>query len=860
MFQCPIDFYINNLIFNADKSCWALFKLRGSDYDFLSKQQKVSMIHRTAHYLAGIMSEAQYMVIPVVQNLKDKYKDFKNELNKNDVLYETAVTMSDLTYQYLETSMQENSTSTDYYSYICVKLAISSNDFEIAKEKIAYFLKDPVNAINVFMNLDTKDILNTTIETCQEKAATWLEQQNLRIRMEAIETSETQWLLRRMSFRGLKKEVELFYESVDQEKDYGPIYEVGYLKNENKYIRPYKKDTVNLFEGNIIPKNRYLEVETDGETSYQSFLVLTHIADDFESEGCEWLYLPQKRNLQAELCVHIKAVEHNSALGKVGGKTQEIDAQIEHVRESGSKLPRELADGRYEADELEAELKANRGPLLYVTAQICIASNSYKTMEQRVNKIKVLYKDMRFGIERPFSDQVKLFMNFIPSVKPTLKDYIMPLTAVALASGIMGVTHNLGDRVGPYIGTTGSERKSVFLDMGLACRINKSPAATFFGDLGYGKSFNANLLVVLNVIYGGYGLIFDPKGERGHWEKDLTILNGLIKTVTLAPDKENKGKLDPYNIYRNDIAEANMLAINIITEMFGISEQDNMATALDEAANKIEEGEEIPSMTKLINKLDEFDKDDSLCKIASELARRIRSRSQNGMAQLFIGDGTEEAIQLDNRLNIIQIQNLKMPDPNKNKKEYDRDEMASVVIMSLLGQFAKTFAHMHPSVFKEVLFDESWALGKTKAGEALFNYLSRQGRSLYLGCLFNGHTVLDIPTQGIRNTITYKFCFHSDDDDEAKRMLEYLGLEVSSSNIGRIKNLKNRECLFKDAFGNVGILKFDAVFDDLITVFDTTPNKDKAVIEEVKKQENIKEKETQEIELDDELLFSKEVI
>jgi hypothetical protein len=109
-------------------------------------------------------------------------------------------------------------------------------------------------------------------------------------------------------------------------------------------------------------------------------------------------------------------------------------------------------------------------------------------------------------------------------------------------------------------------------------------------------------------------------------------------------------------------------------------------------------------------------------------------------------------------------------------------------------------------------------------GEKLYEFLARMGRSLYTGCIFNGHSVLDIPNEGIKNTITYKFCFHSGNDKEAARMLEYLGLEVTEDNKDVIKNLKNAECLFQDLNGRVGILQFDAVFQDIIDVFTTTPS------------------------------------
>ena len=56
----------------------------------------------------------------------------------------------------------------------------------------------------------------------------------------------------------------------------------------------------------------------------------------------------------------------------------------------------------------------------------------------------------------------------------------------------------------------------------------------FLEILGTGKSFNANILIYQMVLYGGYGLIIDPKGEQSHWEKQLIVLRGLISTVTLG--------------------------------------------------------------------------------------------------------------------------------------------------------------------------------------------------------------------------------------------------------------------------------------------------------------------------------------
>ena len=143
--------------------------------------------------------------------------------------------------------------------------------------------------------------------------------------------------------------------------------------------------------------------------------------------------------------------------------------------------------------------------------------------------------------------------------------------------------------------------------------------------------------------------------------------------------------------------------------------------------------------------------------------------------------------------------------------------------MAIISNFAKKFAMVKRPVFKVILFDESWMLGKTEEGVKLYDFLTRMGRSLYSGCIFNGHSVLDLPSEGIKNTISYKFCFQTTNEAEAQRMCEYMGLEPTVTNKETFKNLGNGECMFQDLDGHIGILKFDAVFQDLIDVFSTTP-------------------------------------
>lgn len=864
MIGCPIDYYIDNIIFNSDKSCWAAFSLNGYDYDFLSIDDKIKMLYRTARFLSGITTEAQILIIPIQQNLQEHFETRRKSINTGDPLYKQALNHNNITEEYLLQTVKAKGATNDYKTYIIVKLPenqadIASLTMNAIKEKYQFFIKNPMNAIDVWMNLDTKDILSSRIDLCIKLALRWFTEQNLRIGMQKCDVDELQWLFRRMAYRGLTKGVKLFYGSQDKKQKWQPKADI-IDRETDKIVKPLKRDIANLFSGAIKTRNRVVMVDNGESISYQTFLVITNIPDEMEHPGSEWIYMSQKYDSQAEICIHIKAVEHRTGLKKLDYKNREINSQIEHIESARADVPEELLISKEYATILESELKEFRAPILHTSIAICLAADDPDLLDNKVTLIKNAYEDSTFAIERPLTDQRKLFMQFIPSVGITVKDYVMSLTPKLLAGGVIGATHELGDNIGPYIGTTGMEEKHVFLEMGLACLKNKSASATFFGNLGVGKSFNANLLIVLNVIYGGYGLIFDPKGERSHWVDELKVLQGMITLVSLSPDPKYKGMLDPFNVYKDDINLACELALNVVSELFKIDPKSNDYIALLEAVRIIKTKKDVRySMTIFAEILDSFNESDYLFENARNMARKLRLQQENGMSQLLVGDGTEESIKIENRLNIIQIENLRLPNPDAKKVDYSSEETLSTVIMMVLSHFAKKFALVKRPVFKEILFDESWALGKTVEGAKLYDYLARMGRSLYTGCIFNGHSVLDIPSEGIKNTITYKFCFQTQNNKEADRMLEYLGLEITEENRNTIKFLGNGECLFQDLNGHVGILKFDAVFEDIIEVFKTTPTTD--IEETIKKDDEIvsfeEEKLLEELDID---IYTKEEI
>jgi hypothetical protein len=356
--------------------------------------------------------------------------------------------------------------------------------------------------------------------------------------------------------------------------------------------------------------------------------------------------------------------------------------------------------------------------------------------------------------------------------------------------------------------------------------MNRPAAALVVGAQGYGKTFNTNLLVYNHVLhFEARAFIIDPKGDRKDWDRKLPEIADYINIVEFKADKEDYGKLDPFIIYKDNMGEAGELAINIITELFNINTEGSTYLALQDAVDKVKQSER-PCMEELVNSLRNCNENDSVKEEAILLSRKIANLNKGGLANLLYSEGNIKALDFDKKINIVMIQNLKLPSAVA-KADYSSEEKLGTVLMLAVANFAKKFAQIDNSIKKIIVMDEAWALARTKQGEDLFERLARTGRSLNTSVIFIGHSSQDLLSEGIRNSIRYKFVFNVVNREEAIRTLEFLNMDIIEENIALLssdeRGLENGECLFSDAYGRIGILKFDAVDSRLVEAFMTTP-------------------------------------
>ena len=269
-----------------------------------------------------------------------------------------------------------------------------------------------------------------------------------------------------------------------------------------------------------------------------------------------------------------------------------------------------------------------------------------------------------------------------------------------------------------------------------------------------------------------------------------------------------------------NVKDAESLAIDILTFLTGISSRDGEKfPVLRKAVRSVTQSDS----RGLLHVIDELRREDT--PVSRNIADHIDSFTDYDFAHLLFSDGTvENAISLDNQLNIIQVADLVLPDKDTTFEEYTTIELLSVSMLIVISTFALDFIHSDRSIFKIVDLDEAWAFLNVAQGETLSNKLVRAGRAMQAGVYFVTQSSGDVSKESLKNNIGLKFAFRSTDINEIKQTLEFFGIDKDDeNNQKRLRDLENGQCLLQDLYGRVGAVQIHPVFEELLHAFDTRP-------------------------------------
>ena len=806
----PIKYIDNNLVWNKDNEVFAYYELIPYNYSFLSAEQKF-IVHDSFRQLIAQSREGKIHALQIATESSIRSMQEQSKKLVTGKLKEVAYQKIDEQTEALVSMIGDN--QVDYRFFLGFKLMVTEEQLNLKNLKKSAWLtfKEFLHEVNHTLMNDFVSMPNDEINRYMKMEKLLENKISRRFKVRRLEINDFGYLMEHLYGRD-----GIAYEDYE--------YQLPKKKLKKETLIKYY-DLIRPTRCVIEENQRYLRLEHEDKESYVSYFTVNAIVGELDFPSSEIFYFQQQQfTFPVDTSMNVEIVENRKALTTVRNKKKELKDLDNHAYQAGSETSSNVVDALDSVDELETDLDQSKESMYKLSYVIRVSAPDLDELKRRCDEVKDFYDDLNVKLVRPAGDMLGLHSEFLPASKRYINDYVQYVKSDFLAGLGFGATQQLGETTGIYMGYSVDTGRNVYLQPSLASQgvkgtVTNALASAFVGSLGGGKSFCNNLLVYYAVLFGGQALLLDPKSERGNWKETLPEIAHEINIVNLTSDKDNAGLLDPFVIMKN-VKDAESLAIDILTFLTGISSRDGEKfPVLRKAVRSVTQSDS----RGLLHVIDELRREDT--PISRNIADHIDSFTDYDFAHLLFSDGTvENAISLDNQLNIIQVADLVLPDKDTTFEEYTTIELLSVSMLIVISTFALDFIHSDRSIFKIVDLDEAWAFLNVAQGETLSNKLVRAGRAMQAGVYFVTQSSGDVAKESLKNNIGLKFAFRSTDINEIKQTLEFFGIDKDDeNNQKRFRDLENGQCLLQDLYGRVGVVQIHPVFEELLHAFDTRP-------------------------------------
>ena len=806
----PIKYIDNNLVWNKDNEVFAYYELIPYNYSFLSAEQKF-IVHDSFRQLIAQSREGKIHALQIATESSIRSMQEQSKKLVTGKLKEVAYQKIDEQTEALVSMIGDN--QVDYRFFLGFKLMVTEEQLNLKNIKKSAWL-----TFTEFLHEVNHTLMNDFVSMPNDEINRYMKMEKLlenkisrRFKVRRLEINDFGYLMEHLYGRD-----GIAYEDYE--------YQLPKKKLKKETLIKYY-DLIRPTRCVIEESQRYLRLEHEDKESYVSYFTVNAIVGELDFPSSEIFYFQQQQfTFPVDTSMNVEIVENRKALTTVRNKKKELKDLDNHAYQAGSETSSNVVDALDSVDELETDLDQSKESMYKLSYVVRVSADDLDELKRRCDEVKDFYDDLNVKLVRPAGDMLGLHSEFLPASKRYINDYVQYVKSDFLAGLGFGATQQLGENTGIYMGYSVDTGRNVYLQPSLASQgvkgtVTNALASAFVGSLGGGKSFCNNLLVYYAVLFGGQALLLDPKSERGNWKETLPEIAHEINIVNLTSDKGNAGHLDPFVIMKN-VKDAESLAIDILTFLTGISSRDGEKfPVLRKAVRSVTQSDS----RGLLHVIDELRREDT--PISRNIADHIDSFTDYDFAHLLFSDGTvENAISLDNQLNIIQVADLVLPDKDTTFEEYTTIELLSVSMLIVISTFALDFIHSDRSIFKIVDLDEAWAFLNVAQGETLSNKLVRAGRAMQAGVYFVTQSSGDVSKESLKNNIGLKFAFRSTDINEIKQTLEFFGIDKDDeNNQKRLRDLENGQCLLQDLYGRVGVVQIHPVFEELLHAFDTRP-------------------------------------
>ncbi|MBB6732777.1 ATP-binding protein [Cohnella zeiphila] len=818
--KLPVLYWEQNLLFDTMLKPWVVYRIPLKPYAHQSPEKKRSTVSAMQQFLHSYHGFGQLLSVTRMMDAQSWMRQRTGQ-GKEFERYVKAVMQ-----RFAERRPWQRSL------YLVVQLAAVQKQLPEVDlsgwHRMGDTLKDLAgmlsrNVAEQFWYRQRGELERERLRMAQSAESLQFNQVNHHLGGERCGPQDIEWLLRRGFFRGLAREPELILSPE-------AMCEVR-VRGEKVLLRP-KKSLPVLLASDMVGEEKmktfvihHDDSEEEGLHSFQSFFSVVDVPEEIDVIGDEWLYALEDLPFPAEVSLHFQVQTPHEAAGGLQRNRKVLRDQRREYREASEETPITLEWAGKRGRVLENKMQKGM-PLVWASTWFNVSASSRKELEERAAQLLQLYSTKQIRIVRSSADQAKAFQLFLPGSAMDKLNRI-PMDPKFLAAGMLHGSREIGDPDGDYIGRT-LHRIPVLLDLKrpMSKELNRSGAIVIVGTLGAGKSVLKKTLYYHGYNQGGIVFSIDPKNEDSCFALLPDVRQNMLRLDFSA---ESQTKFNPFRMSTSE-ERAHGIVLDFLSLLLEGTRTDERADAIMEAVEQTFEREK-RDLHVFMAELERIATDSPMEAIRVEAQRcvnRLLSYSRSPFGKfIFARDGEENASVSGARFIIITLAGLPLPKKRSERLQQalTPNERFGLGIMYLVAALGREYMFHSPSdVLKIFGIDESWMLRAFPEGALLIDEIIRMGRSFQVVPLLATQNPGDVAEEETRNNLGSIFCFRTEDPRAIADNLTLLGLDPDDEDmIQAFRELKAGDCYMKDITGRIGRVHIEPTPDDLLAIFNTTP-------------------------------------
>lgn len=600
-----------------------------------------------------------------------------------------------------------------------------------------------------------------------------------------------------------------------------------------------------------------LHLHSDQDEGYSAFVVIDEFLHNMSES--DLFYEAQSLPFPVEVQMKIQTESKSITKPALNIKRQQLKEEQKEQQSTGDRSDVSTVTSATMVRHLQDEIKKED---VHVMNWLAVVVVHGKTKKECVGKSKIVKRHLKgAGItcRLPVADQLNLFYKMLPGEKLDItdKNWIQKTTQDGVAEGLFAVNSDIGSKIGFFLGWVDrfrehtdlenaimSSREFVLFHPFLANQQLKgsktrSPHCLITGDTGNGKSYLAKLIFNYISMLNIKSLYVDPKKEMRKWIRkvlnDETIRENFplyiahlekYNYITLDhEDQKNWGALDPVSFLPP--MKAKELVQVIFEQVYDFKGKDDINTAFLRATSDVieekQKGNQVGSLD-IIRKMQ--DHPEKAVQKAGDYLNEVVSDS---ILKLCIHDGSNPALSLEERITILEVENMDLPDYSERIENYTISQLKSSAVMFALGKFCELFG-MNPDEQTVEFIDEAWIFTTSQQGKKVERQMRRIGRSYNNAEYFISQSTKDALNDEDKGNFGVAFAF--DEPNEREEVLKWMNMEVTEENKKMMESMFQGQCLFKDYYGRTSKISIECLFEEWQGALKTVEKKAVAYAEE----------------------------